>query len=389
MASKVYAYVGNFFFAPKKKGLSTYAYDETNGSLKKKSTIYEEIGIGQQYLDSEKNVLYVLDESESLDGQIGGGGQIFALSIDPHTGSLQLLNSKKTLGSFPCSVIVDKSKRFLLVVHHGEMFHVNKIARNKDGEYVSKVLFDDTPISLFSLNPDGSLGKLVDVSITKGDQKPGNHYISRLHSITVDPTGELYVVCDKGTDQIYSFKIDREKGKLIFLKKNKVQDGLAPRYGVFHPKLPIFYGNNEKKSKLISYSYNISNGELQEKSRIELVLSDTEIDKGSKVEASDILMHPNQKFIYVSIRGAEIISVVKLSEQGEMKVIQNINCMGINPRGIVFSPDNNYIFSQNMESGTITKFEILANGMLQSTDTIIDDNCPANMTFLKIKEDEE
>lgn len=83
MSKKVYAYVGNWGFAPAPKGISAFEYDMETGSLELIETIREDIAAGQLYLDDENRILYSVDECGERRGEIGGGGYVLAFRIDP------------------------------------------------------------------------------------------------------------------------------------------------------------------------------------------------------------------------------------------------------------------------------------------------------------------
>jgi len=49
----------------------------------------------------------------------------------------------------------------------------------------------------------------------------------------------------------------------------------------------------------------------------------------SKVEAADILIHPNGKYLYASVRGPNTIAVLNVGEAGEVSLRENIDCSGL------------------------------------------------------------
>ncbi|MFT8329691.1 MAG: beta-propeller fold lactonase family protein [Oenococcus oeni] len=384
---RTFAFVGNWFFSPRSMGISVYEINPDTLKMKLIDTYFKDVAVGQQYLDSERNILYVVNERGDLPNYIGGGGYIMAIKINPLTGGLSLINKQRTMESYPCYFVLDKSKNYGIVVHHTDDSHVTKIIKGSDGNFTSTTIFDDAADILFKVNSDGSIGKICDVHITSGSGVPGPHTLSRHHSVANDPSGKLFVVCDKGMDKLYSYHIDRKRGKLNFLTETTVETGLSPRYGLFHPTLPIYYANNEKKPILIAYHYNSENGKLVEIQRISLLrlynidsLTDTNANK-AKIESADILISPDGNFIYVSIRGINVISTVKIDSKGHMTLKQDIDCGGINPRGLALSSDKKSVFSTNMESGNITTFNILKDGTLCFTGQKVKCDCPANISI--------
>lgn len=241
-------------------------------------TIRSDVAAGQLYLDAERKILYAVDECGERCGEIGGG-YVMAFRIDSGTGALTLINEKESLCPEPSYLCLDKSGRYLVACHCVDPFHVTKIVRRPNGSYGNEVLFDDTGLVMFRINDDGSLGDVCDVAVTKGtggkdplsrvnvDPVSGHiqlvEVISRLHSVVASPSGEMMAVCDKGMDRIHTYRINREKGKLVHLD-TWVSEEVAyfPYYGAFHPTLPVYYANNENYAGMNSFQYDEKTGKL-------------------------------------------------------------------------------------------------------------------------------
>ena len=378
----MYALVGNWGFVPgMSKGLSIFKYNPETANLDFIETILEDVYVGQHCTDPEKNIIYVVNEIGSRRGEIGGGGYVMALKIDPETGKVTVLNEKESLAPEPSYICLDKSKKYVLVVHHVDSGHVTKILQDENGKYIAKQLFDDAALVLFKLNEDGSLSNACDVSITEGIGLCEPHAIAHQHSVVCDPTGELYLVCDKGTDKIYSYHVDRVNDKLVFLGDTVVEIGSSPRYGAFHPTLPLFYANNEHKTVVYSFRYGVQSGLLKQLDTTQLLLDEKEAEGLKKVEAGDIIVHPNGKFMFVSIRGIEYLAMLTIDDNGKLTLKQNIHCGGVNPRGMCLSPDGRFLFAANMLSGTITTFAIADDGLLSAVNGEVKGVSPANMSI--------
>lgn len=375
MTGQLFAFVGNFFFNPKSMGISVYKVDRKTGSLSFLKNYDDNVAVGQQYFDTENKMLYILDERESQYGHIGGGGYLKTYRFDSTKERLSFVNELETLGAFPCFVTLTKSKKYALVAHHAEIFHANKISFDEYGHFAPKVVTDDTPLDLIRLNEDGSLDQIKSIYLTNDDKRG----LSRQHSVVADPSGSIFLVCDKGNDKIYSFKVDEDRGDLILLCENKTRLGLAPRYGVFHPKLPLFYCNNEAANILSIYQYDIISGVLNNVENIELYKADCTLNE--KIEASDIIFNEYHQVIYISLRGLNQIVVYSIDATGHLTYQQTLSSHGVNPRGLAMTPDHKFLFCMNMMSSTITSFTILSDGKLNFSGIQVQDYCPANMVF--------
>jgi 6-phosphogluconolactonase len=402
----MYALVGNFGFHSGPKGVSIYSYDPATANMEWVESAFDDVNVGHQSVDAERSIAYITNECPSLRGQTGGGGYLMAVKIDPESGKPSLINEVPTLSQEPCYTCLDKTKRYILVSHHADFGFVTKIIKGEKG-YSTVTVFDDTALVLFRINEDGSLGDVCDLSLTPGEGASGPHTTSRHHCVIADPSGELFVVCDKGLDKIHTYHLDRAKGKLIQLQDTSVETGLVPRYGVFHPTLPIFYANHEGKTVVHAYRYDVASGKLDRIGGAPLMLHERaaegvadalihpktlhermQLEKAAgglgKAEAADILIHPNGKYLYASIRGANMVAVLDVDDAGALSLRANIDCGGVNPRGLCVSPDARFLFAANMESGNISTFSIRADGALHATGAGAKARSPGNIRIIAV-----
>ena len=401
MQEKMYAFVGNWGFAPAPKGISTFQYDPETGDMKLIETIHQEIAAGQLFLDEENMILYAVDECGERKGEIGGGGYVLSFRIDPNTGKLTKLNQQESLLAEPSYLEMTKSKKYLMTCHCADPFHVTKVVANDDGTFSNEVVFDDTALVLFPINEDGSIAPPCDVAIThskcrvEGESKrnvdPVTKHIqlvriiSRLHAVIGSPDGSIFVACDKGMDKLYTFRIDEEKGKFVMLDEYMTEEVASfPRYGAFHPTLPIFYANNENLALLNCFKYD-ENGKLSLHAKLKLLEEDPGLVEGKPVGAQDIMVHPNGKTLYVTLCGINEIIVVDLDDEGKPSLRQSVHSNGNLPRGVCLSPDGRYLLSGNMVSKDITTFEVQEDGSLNWTGKIHEAVSPSAIKILTIK----
>lgn len=377
---KTYALVGNWHYVPGPRGYSVFRYEPENGEMELLETVLEDVAAGQQCIDAEKGIAYVVNEIGDIRGQVGGGGYILALKIDAETGHPVVLNEKKSLSPAPSYFCLDRSKQFGIAVHHSGFGHVTKIRRDAKGRFDSVTEFDDAAVVLFRICEDGRLGEVCDVYIARGDGPSGSHMLSHLHSVVREPAGEVFLVCDKGLDKIFSFKIDREKGKLVLLNEFNIEAGCCPRYGAFHPALPIFYSNNEKCPDIFTFRCDQETGEL---TRLAVTGMQSAENAGKPSEASDIAVHPNGKYLYVSDRGTDMICIFDIDEDGGLHLRENIPSGGKNPRGFSFSPDERFFVVANSDTASLAVFRIGEDGSLELKSSEIPAVCPANIRFVQ------
>lgn len=401
--SKTFLYVGNWSFEArpaKGKGISVFAFDEDTGALELLETVCPDVAAGQLWLDAERGILYSNDECGERRGEIGGGGYLLAFRIDRETGALTLLNRRESLSPEPSYLCLDKSGRYLAVCHCGDPWHVTRIVRRPDGGFGNEVLFDDSALVLFRIEPDGSLGEVCDVSVNPGTGGKGEHsqvnvdpvsghiqlveVLSRLHAVVASPSGELLAVCDKGMDKIYTYRIDRAQGRLVRLNEWTAPEvACFPRYAAFHPAGGVLYVNNENLALLNCFHYDETTGALERFDSVYLLDRDPGPVDGKPVGAQDILVHPNGRTLYCTLCGLNLIVVCRIGNDGAPRPVQHVNARGILPRGLALSPDRRFLLSGNMVSGDVTVFAADGEGLLTDTGRTYPAVSPSALRFLR------
>lgn len=367
-----YAFVGSWSFKDEPHGLSIFSFQPETAEMVLLKSISEDVCVGYQYLDRDSKRLYITNEDSFH--RIGAlGGQVLGYQIGAGENILDPFTQGETLLPKPSFLTMTKEKDFLLASIHGNRGTVTKLVKQMDGTLSSVPMPDDAGLALFPVGSDGTLGELADLYITTTD------HLSHQHCVQSDPSGQLFLVCDKGLDVIYSFALDRDNKKLILLRTTPVAPGSLPRYVVFHPTQPFFIENNEHDLHVYSYRYNKSNGEIKMIERHPL-LEGTELEN-SGIMPSDLLMHPNGEIAYVSVRGANLVIVLSVCDDGSFRRIQSIDCGGKNPRGLCLSPDGRFLLSANIGSETITAMRIMENGQLCTAKEVAQAHLPGNLTI--------
>lgn len=402
MSERMYAYVGNWNFnlvdGKYDRGISCYRYDPENGSLELIEVYDREVAAGQMYLDNERALLFVAYEVCSRRGEIGGGGYLRAYRINREDGTLTLLNEIESLCAAPSYVWPTEDGKHILACHCADPFHANKLRKNPDGTWGNEVVMDDSALILVRVNEDGSLGQIADAYITPSNGKLvedsrilvdpiTNHIqltrvISRQHAVIGSPSGKLFAVMDKGMDRIHMFKVDSENEKIVLVDSYQDDWGVFPRYGVFHPTLPILYSNNERACVIHAFHYDEETGKLTFLQEEEALLPEFKGKEYSvkcrPMGAQDIAIHPNGKTLYCTVEGGDnLITVFSVDEKGSLKLIQNIDCGGVMPRGVCISPDARFLLCGNNTSGDVTTFMIAEDGTLTATGNVFPSVSPS------------
>lgn len=365
-SQKFYVYVSSWETKKTKGscGLEMYSFDSGTGTLTHVKNVLNGVSCNMSFVDQKRRVLYVLNETKQLpELRAGGGGRVLSFSLDPVTGIPEELGAVPTFCPAPSFATLDAGGDYMVVSNHSSNSVVCKAVKDAFGEIHLEVLCDDSLIDLFTVNQDGSIKKMVDVAYHFGSGP--KHFHPRPHSAVMSPSGKLFAVCDKGTDEIYMYTIDRRSNKLVLASTPfKDRPGSSPRYCVFHPTLPYLIVNHEGDTIIEAFKYT-ENGEL------ELVCSldaapQAELGYSGRAEQQDLKIHPNGKYIYDIVHGPEVVSVIQIDASGQLAVKQHQRVRGKWLRGCAVTPDEKYLLTACIEDGSLEAFRIDENGLLSS-----------------------
>jgi len=355
---KFYALVGHCKMANGLPlGVSTYAFDPMTGEMAYCGSYERMLRVGAQAWCPEHGRVYVVDEFWSLEGRTGGGGRVAALK-PTEDGALVKTSVQRTFGTNPSYLAVDATGRYLLVTHHCTEHFVTRLVRTEQG-YDTEVDYDLCTLLLYRLEENGDIGPIADVYAVPGVDVPGGHRFPHLHCVVPDPERKYFVVCDKGMDKIYTFRIDYQREKLIKCAEVVCKPSSEPRYCCFHPSKSVFYGNYEGISEVTAYALDTESGMFRPVASCDGMPENVE-----QVSPSDIVIHPNGRFVYLSERMTNSISQLEVMPDGAMVRRQTVSCGGENPRGLCVTPEGRFLLAANMQSGNVTRFAIGTDGGL-------------------------
>ena len=192
--------------------------------------------------------LYVVNEVANFEGEAGGGVTTFA--VNPETGSLSPLNTKRT-PSLPCHCEIDATGRYLLVASFG-----------------------GGTVHLFPIMSDGRLAPEADSHRHTGSSvHPRRQTHPHAHAVAIDPANRFVLVPDLGTDRIIVYELAQESGKLIPQPEREVRlsPGSGPRHLTFDATGRFAYLMNEMSATVTAFSYDSGRGALQATQTVDLL----------------------------------------------------------------------------------------------------------------------
>lgn len=258
--------------------------------------------------------------------QPGYGGGVSAFAFDEKTGALRLINQSLAYGSATAYVTLDKTGQYLFVANHGSKFYCSRYEQ-VDGVLQPRVIRDEGCVCVFRVREDGGIGPLVDRLVLVGTgAHPVEHASAHPHSVLLDDQ-DFAVIPNKGGDNIYVCKFDRETEKLNTLSVFDSEYGSSPRHVCFVPGTPYVLVQNEFDGRLCSYALDREAGKLTRISRADSWKKDLRqpgfliMEEDAHPWGLDVQLHPNGRFVYNN-NAQGVIGVFELNrETGELRLL--------------------------------------------------------------------
>jgi len=271
---------------------------------------------------------------------------------------LRLLNTEASKGKGPTHLAVDAARKNLVVVNYGSG-STTALPIKADGSLAA---------------PSSSL-QHVGTGPNAGRQS-GPH----AHGVYFHPKNGRAYVADLGTDDIFIYKFDAEKGQLTANKpkSGRVTAGEGPRHLAFHPNGKFAYVNTEMGLNVVAFSVE-RNGGLSEIQSLPTLPAGAD-KKG--VSTAEIFVRPDGKTLYVSNRGHDSIAVYSIAQDGKLTLLQHMLGTPATPRGFGLSADGRWLVCAGQKSGTLNAYRIGRDGKLTDTKQAVEAPSSAAVVFV-------
>ena len=343
------------------EGIYLYRLDVASVALELVSTAAVADNPSYLALHPSGRYLYAINEVRTFAGQPGGG--ITALSFDPASGKMAVLNSQSVVGTGPCYVSVERTGRYAL-----------------SGNYAGG------SICMLPIQEDGTLGPASDfVQHVGASVNPQRQQEPHAHSIVVDPTNRYAFVPDLGLDRVMIYEMDLDAGKL---KANPAQPwqeiapGSGPRHFCFHPDGQHAYVINELASTVTAFEYDGGAGKLKP---LQMLPTLPEGYAG-RSHCADIHVSPDGRFLYGSNRGHDSLAIYAIEQgTGQLTPVGIESTRGMTPRGFCIDPTGAIVLVAHQDTDNIISFRRdPASGELQLTRQMVQVPAPVCVKMMPI-----
>ncbi|WP_053372278.1 lactonase family protein [Paenibacillus sp. FJAT-27812] len=303
--------------------------------------------------------LYAASETEATGGE--NGGSVASFEIDVSTGQLSITGNRfLTHGAHPCYISTDEEGKVL--------FAANYTGGN---------------VALLPIAANGELATASSVQQHTGELGPNAARQDAPHAHCIVPLDHSPFVCavDLGIDAVVTYRFDAGQGTLAPHGISKVHRGAGPRHLIFHPELRAGYVMNELDSTITVLKVDAEQGVLTAGQSISALPADYD----GYNDAADIHLGVSGRYLYSTNRGHNSIAVFAVDQQnGELSLIQHIDCGGDSPRNFAISPDGGHLLVAHQKTGNIAVFTVdEESGLLSKTDASLQLTSPVCIKFAK------
>ena len=339
-------YVGTS--GPKAQGVLRCVLDGKTGKISAPTVAAEARSASYVALSPDAKFLYATAEAAE--------GAVAAYVVEGE--KLRLLGTEASKGKGPTHLAVDGAGRNLVVVNYGSG-STTALPIKTDG----------------SLAPASSSLQHVGSGPNTGRQA-GPH----AHGVYFHPKSGRVYVADLGTDDIFIYKFDAEKGLLAANKpkSGRVTAGEGPRHLAFHPNGKFAYVNTEMGLNVVAFSVE-RNGGLKQLQSLPTLPAGADAKGASTAE---IFVRPDGKTLYVSNRGHDSIAVYSIDADGRLALLQHVLGVPATPRGFGLSADGRWLVCAGQKSGTLNAYRIARDGKLIDTKQAVEAPAAAAVVFV-------
>lgn len=324
-------YVGTFSVRGS-QGIYAFSFDRVKRTLKLLQTVPSLESPSYLTVHPSGKFLYSVNRGRA--DVADNGGSVSAYGIDPKSGKLSGIGHRSSYGDDPCHISIDKTGKYAFISNYNR------------GNLVVLQLFDD-----------GLIGSPSDAKKYVGNSTNATRQESpHTHSATISHDNKFLYVADLGTDKVYIYEFNASNGTLVPAKTPEVfvSRGSGPRHFTLHPNGKFAYLSEELTSSVCAFSVNKTTGALT-------ILEDTVRSlppdfKGTNTSA-DIHTGVNGKYLYMSNRGLNALSIFSIAQTGKLKMIGRQET-GKTPRNFLVDPKGEFVFVASQDGDTITMYRI-------------------------------
>ena len=233
------------------------------------------------------------------------------------------------------------------------------IAVHPNGKFLITSQYGGGSVAVFPILADGKVGKRSQLIEHEGGSGvvPNRQDNPHPHWGGFSPDGKFAFVPDLGLDQIVIYQVADDHTLKPHGTANSVPGG-GPRHMRFSTNGKFIHLLDELSLTVTTFAYDADKGTATKVGTTPTLSEETKAKENFN-SASEILTHPNGKFLYTGNRGHDSVTVLSCDAQtGNTKVIEVEPIRGSWPRNIKLSPDGKWLIAAGAHSNTLSVFSV-------------------------------
>jgi 6-phosphogluconolactonase len=313
-------------------------------------------GIGRLVFDDETGQLSLADLNGNIDDtawlvpdpkrgrlyttcEVNGTKQSAVAAYAVGITGLRRLETQPTLGNEACHASLSSDGRFLLVANYN--------GANPEG-------YPDAALTVFPVTDSGLGPAIASVTHSGSGPNPERQTTAHAHCVVQSPAGDIVYVSDLGIDRLVAYALDGSGG----LTRQPSRDfafppGLGPRHLVFSHEGNSLFVVSELIATVVSLAVDPATGALTQRDAFRIPSAD-----GGVVQSAGILLAPDGRHLFVSLRVCDEILVLRIGSNGRLTQTARVPSGGRTPRDLAFSPSGNHLVVANQDSDRLTVFRV-------------------------------
>ncbi len=338
----------------KGEGIYSLEFNQTSGQIKLIDVLP---CLNPSYLTISNNgkFLYAIEEIP-----LNESPKIKAFKVNPkgNTPSLTLINEQDLPGSYSCHLSLSNTQTHLAVA-----------------SYMS------ANVLVYPIDSNGGILPFTQ-NIQHEGSGPNKLRQEAPHAHMIYPYGSKGIfVVDLGLDVAKYYALEESTGKMIESQELdiSVQKGAGARHMVIDPDSDFAFVFSELSTEIFSFRMVGKRFEFLE------AVDTLPEDSTDTPSGAAIRIHPNGKYLYVSNRSNNSITIFQFDKQSEkLSLLAYEASGGKTPREINIDPSGKWLLVANMDSDNIVVFSInQSNGLLKKNNVFKGINSACCIQFLE------
>jgi 6-phosphogluconolactonase len=187
-----------------------------------------------------------------------------------------------------------------------------------------------------------------DVIFSEIQHSPSHKSLTRAHCVLLNSREDKLITVNIALDEVISYEL--KDGVPVFLERLALPEGVGPRHICYSPDETLIYVITEYSNEI--FVYNTQGYQLLQR------ISTLPPEYSGTSNCSTLCMTKDGRHLYTANRGADTITVFRVTGNGELEWIKDYSCGGKHPRHMLLTDQDEMLIICNQYSNNITAYTL-------------------------------